>query len=441
MDEDEAWYRTRVRGPQPNLSYFAFTATPKSRTLELFGTWDPEARNPRSPGERGMYVPFHVYSMRQAIEEGFILDVLANYRTYETHWRSQDAMTEQAEPARLESANPEVDERDAEARIVRFAALDPTSLRQRAKVIVEDFRDEIAGRLGGRAKAMVVCTGRRHAWEMCQALREWDHTLPDCGFGVLVAFSGSLPDVQEVTESQANGFPESQLPDRFGYVKADDPAAAERGQDEYRILVVADKFQTGFDQPLLCGMYVDKRLTGVAAAQTLSRLNRVHPLKTQDDVRILDFVNTAEDLPEWLAADSPEETVAEPTGEESLGVAIINGRLRLISIQPDGTVKFLDPSNQYHGLLYVASLEAYAWKSLVEELEELINSANVAEKDLQDFFEQNPQVLCGDTYETAEPHIILQRPDAVPSSQISLSNRTISMHFAIFWSLSCPRQN
>ena len=98
------------------------------------------------------------------------------------------------------------------------------------------------------------------------------------------------------------------MPDRFGYVKADDPAAAERGQDEYRILVVADKYQTGFDQPLLCGMYVDKRLTGVAAAQTLSRLNRVHPLKTQDDVRILDFVNTAEDLPEWLAADSPGET-------------------------------------------------------------------------------------------------------------------------------------
>ena len=184
----------------------------------------------------------------------------------------------------------------AEARLVRFAALDPTSLRQRAKVIVEDFRDEIAGRLGGRAKAMVVCTGRRHAWEMCQALREWDHTLPDCGFGVLVAFSGSLPDVQEVTESQVNGFPESQLPDRFGYVKADDPAAAERGQDEYRILVVADKYQTGFDQPLLCGMYVDKRLTGVAAVQTLSRLNRVHPLKTQDDVRVLDFVNTASDI-------------------------------------------------------------------------------------------------------------------------------------------------
>ena len=297
-DEDEAWDSMRLRGPQPNLSYFAFTATPKTRTLELFGTWDPEAVNPRSPGERGMGVPFHVYSMQQAIEEGFILDVLASYRTYETTWRSRDAVTGQAEPAGLESANPEMDERMTEAQLARFAQLNPTVLRQKAKVIVEDFRDEIAGRLGGRAKAMVVCTGRQHAWEMYRALKEWDHTLPDCGFGVLVAFSGSLNDGLEFTESQANGFPESQLPDRFGYVKADDPAAAERGQDEYRILVVANKYQTGFEQPLLCGMYVDKPLTGVAAVQTLSRLNRIHPLKTQDDVRILDFVNTAEGIQE-----------------------------------------------------------------------------------------------------------------------------------------------
>ena len=132
---------------------------------------------------------------------------------------------------------------------------------------------------------------------------------------MLVAFSGSLPDEHkglEFTESQLNGFPESQLPDRFGYVKADDPSAAAREQDEYRILVVADKYQTGFDQPLLCGMYVDKPLTGVAAVQTLSRLNRIHPLKTQDDVRILDFVNTASDIQDafrpWF-----DTTITEPT--------------------------------------------------------------------------------------------------------------------------------
>jgi hypothetical protein len=314
-DEDEASYYTQVRGRQPNLSYFAFTATPKPRTLELFGMSDPEAVNPRSPSERGMHVPFHVYSMRQAIEEGFILDVLANYLTYGAKWQLRNAAMEQAESARLESANPEVDQRKAGAELVRSAELDPTSLMQKAKVIVEDFRDGIAGRLGGRAKAMVVCAGRQHALDMYQALKEWDRTLPNCGFGVLVAFSGILIDQHagmEVTESALNGFPESQLPGRFGYAKADDPAAVLRGQDEYRILVVADKYQTGFDQPLLCGMYVDKPLTGAAAVQTLSRLNRIHPLKTQDDVRIVDFVNTAADIQEafrpWF-----ETTITEPT--------------------------------------------------------------------------------------------------------------------------------
>ena len=122
-DEDPAEYMTRVRGPQPNLSYFAFTATPKSPTLKLFGTCDPERVNPRT-GERGMYAPFHVYSMRQAIEEGYILDVLANYITYETKWRLRNAAVDQAESA---IANPEVDERKAKAKLVRFAELHPTS--------------------------------------------------------------------------------------------------------------------------------------------------------------------------------------------------------------------------------------------------------------------------------------------------------------------------
>ena len=294
-DEDPAEYMTRVRGPQPNLSYFAFTATPKYSTLMLFGTFDPDELDPRT-GERGMNVPFHVYSMEQAIEEGYILDVLANYLTWDTKWRLRNVAVEQAESA---TANPEVDERKARAKLVRFAELHPTSLDQKAKLIVEDFRDSMTGRLGGRAKAMVVTTGRQHALDLYQAIRKWDRDLPGCGFGVLIAFSGSLreePSGPEFTEAQLNGFPEGQLPDRFGYVKADDPAAAARGQDEYRLLVVADKYQTGFDQPLLCGMYVDKPLTGVAAVQTLSRLNRIHPLKSVDDVRILDFVNSADDI-------------------------------------------------------------------------------------------------------------------------------------------------
>jgi type I restriction enzyme R subunit len=128
-DEDPATYMTRVRGPQPNLSYFTFTATPKSSTLKLFGTFDPDRVNPRDPGMRGMHVPFHVYSMKQAIEEGFILDVLANYLTYDTKWRLRNAAVEQRESA---LANPEVDERKAKAKLVRFAELHPTSLARKA---------------------------------------------------------------------------------------------------------------------------------------------------------------------------------------------------------------------------------------------------------------------------------------------------------------------
>jgi type I restriction enzyme R subunit len=231
--------------------------------------------------------------------------------TYETKWRLSNAAVDHAESA---TANPEVDERKAKAKLVRFAELHPTSMEQKAKLIVDDFRDNIAGRLGGRAKAMVVTTGRQHALDLYQAIRKYVDLRGFTDCGTLVAFSGSLKDDKtdlEFTEAQLNGFPERQLPDRFGYVKADDPQAAARNQDEYRILVAADKYQTGFDQPLLCAMYVDKPLTGVAAVQTLSRLNRIHPLKSQDDVHILDFVNQAEDI---QTAFEPwfETTITEP---------------------------------------------------------------------------------------------------------------------------------
>lgn len=309
-DEDDATYMTRVRGRQPNLSYFAFTATPKSPTLKLFGTFDPERVNPRT-GEVGMYVPFHIYSMRQAIDEGYILDVLANYITYDTKWRLRNAAVERNE-SRI--ANPEVDAGKAKARLVRLAELHPKSLEQKARLIVDDFRENLAGRLGGRARAMVVTGGRQHALDLYQAIRNYVSLRGYTDCGTLVAFSGQLKDDAglEFTESQLNGFPEGQLPDRFAYTKADDPQAAARNQDEYRLLVVADKYQTGFDQPLLCGMYVDKPLTGVAAVQTLSRLNRIHPLKSQDDVHVLDFVNQAADI-QAAFGDWFETTITEPS--------------------------------------------------------------------------------------------------------------------------------
>jgi type I restriction enzyme, R subunit len=309
QDEDDAEYMTRVRGKQPNLSYFAFTATPKSPTLKLFGTFDPDRVNPHT-GEPGMYVPFHTYSMQQAIEEGFILDVLANYITYDTKWRLRSAAVDQQESG---ISNPEVDSAKAKKKLVRYAEQHPKSLAQKAKLIVDDFRDNIAGRLGGRAKAMVVTSGREDALDLYQAIRRYVDLRGYTDCNALVAFSGQLKNDAglEFTEGQLNGFPESQLPNRFGYVKADDPHAATRNQDEYRLLVAAEKYQTGFDQPLLCAMYVDKTLTGVAAVQTLSRLNRIHPLKSQDDVHILDFANAATDI-EAAFKDWFERTITPP---------------------------------------------------------------------------------------------------------------------------------
>jgi type I restriction enzyme, R subunit len=270
-----------ARGRHETLSFFAFTATPKPKTLHLFGTPGSADGRPR---------PFHVYSMRQAIEEGFILDVLRNYVTYKTYWR-------------LANANPddrEVERRRAGAQLARFAELHPTSMSQRAEIVVEHFRSHTAALLGGRAKAMVVTRSREHALKLGQAIRDYvgTHGYADCG--TLIAFSGSLPqrgeDGQEVeyTEARINGFGEHELPERFGYCRADDKNP--EGKQEFRLLVVADKYQTGFDQPLLTTMYVDKKLAGVAAVQTLSRLNRTHPLKSQGDVFVLDFANEAEDI-------------------------------------------------------------------------------------------------------------------------------------------------
>ena len=173
-----------------------------------------------------MHVPFHVYSMKQAIEEGYILDVLANYITYDTKWRLRNAAVEQAESA---LANPEVDERKARAKLRALRRIAPDVAAAEGQADRRGLPGLMTGRLGGRAKAMVVTTGRQHALDLYQAIRKFDDELPGCGFGVLVAFSGTLKDEHtelEFTEAQLNGFSEGQLPDKFGYVKLDDPAAA-----------------------------------------------------------------------------------------------------------------------------------------------------------------------------------------------------------------------
>ncbi len=249
---------------QSNLSFFAFTATPKGRTLEMFGTLDPA---------EGRYEPFHLYSMRQAIEEGFILDVLANYTTYQTFWKIEKATTD----------DPQYDPRKARRAIARFVSLHPYQLAQKAEIIVEHFRSHTMHQMQGAAKAMVVTSSRLHAARYKQAIDKYitEHGYTD--IRTLVAFSGKLDDGtgSPLTESGMNGFPESQTAERFH-------------GDQYGVLIVAEKFQTGFDEPLLHTMYIDKVLVGLAAVQTLSRLNRIHPLK--DSTFVLDFRNDTEEI-------------------------------------------------------------------------------------------------------------------------------------------------
>ena len=265
--EDALAAAVAARGKQPNLSFFAFTATPKARTLELFGRYDPAT---------GRHVPFHLYSMRQAIEEGFILDVLANYVTYQAYWN-----IEQTEPD-----DPEYDPGKAKAAIARFVALHPHQLAQKAEVIVEHYRAKVRHRIGGMAKAMVVTSSREHAARFKEALDAYVNAKGYTDVGVLVAFSGRLDlDGLDVTESSMNGFGESQTPEKFD-------------TDEWHILVVAEKYQTGFDQPKLYAMYVDKTLTGLAAVQTLSRLNRTYDRGgvRKEGTFVLDFRNEADDI-------------------------------------------------------------------------------------------------------------------------------------------------
>lgn len=277
-DGDPLTASALARGRHQALSYFAFTATPKPKTIELFGTPHPVTGNP---------TPFHVYSMRQAIDEGFILDVLRNYVTYKTYWKLVNENPE----------DPEVDPRKARAELARFVDLHPTSMQQRAQVIVEHFRTHVRTRLRGRAKAMVVTRSREHAVRLFHAIRSYVDLRGYTECGALCAISGEIEiDGARHTESTMNGFTEAALPAAFGYTRADDPHAAQRPKQEYRILVVAEKYQTGFDQPLLTTMCVDKVLKGVAAVQTLSRLNRTHPLKSQDDLFVLDFANDADDV-------------------------------------------------------------------------------------------------------------------------------------------------
>ncbi len=252
------------RGRLPNLSMFAFTATPKPKTLELFGTKRAD----------GKFEAFHLYRMRQAIEEGFILDVLQNYATYKAYWRLLKTIAD----------DPRYDKTKAAYLLRSFVELHPHAINEKIRIMVEHFAAQVQNRIAGKAKAMIVTRSRLHAVRYKLAV---DRYLRERGypFKALVAFSGTVPDGgQSYTETGMNGFSERQTAKMFE-------------RPEYRFLIVANKFQTGFDQPLLHTMYVDKKLGGVNAVQTLSRLNRTHPPE-KNETMVLDFANEADAIRE-----------------------------------------------------------------------------------------------------------------------------------------------
>jgi type I restriction enzyme R subunit len=261
----------RQRGPQANISFFAFTATPRNVTLERFGV----------KGADGLPHPFHLYSMRQAIEEGFILDVLQNYMTYKAYYQLEKAIED----------DPELSGRRGQRKVARFASLHPTAIGQKVEVIVEHFRRHVLGKLDGQAKAMIVTQSREHALRYYFGLRDYIKQEGYADLKALVAFSGELTvDGEKYKESDLTGFSETELPGRFDGFKPDGTPYP----DQYQVLIVAEKYQTGFDQPKLCAMYVDRKLAGLQAVQTLSRLNRTMRGKTETFV--LDFQNSVEDI-------------------------------------------------------------------------------------------------------------------------------------------------
>ncbi|MBL1150312.1 MAG: type I restriction endonuclease subunit R [Armatimonadetes bacterium] len=265
-DLEELFRSMAKRGRQANLSFFAFTATPKHKTLAVFGR----------DGE-----PIHRYTMRQAIEEGFILDVLKNYTTYATYYKLLKTCED----------DPNVERKKAAVALARFLKLHPHNIAQKTEVMVEHFQAVTRHKIGGRAKAMVVAGSRLEAVRYKQS---FDRYIREKGYAIkaLVAFSGTvqddkLPDVTYTEEKMNLGIREKELPEKFA-------------TQEYQVLLVAEKYQTGFDQPLLHTMYVDKRLAGIQAVQTLSRLNRIHPLK--EDTFVLDFVNDRDEIREAFKA-------------------------------------------------------------------------------------------------------------------------------------------
>ena len=280
--EDKLLDELAAHGSHENLSFFAFTATPKDKTLNMFG-WK---------GSDGRYHPFHIYSMRQAIDEGFILNVLQNYMTYNMYYKVAKSIPD----------NPELDTEQGLKAVRQFESLHPHNISQKTMVMLEHFMNITKNKIGGKAKAMVVTPSRLHA---VRYLQEFKRQIEGKGYkdlDVLVAFSGEVVD-EGITYTE-----EKMNKTKDGETIKENALPAAFHTDDFGMLIVAEKYQTGFDEPLLHTMFVDKKLSGVKAVQTLSRLNRT--MRGKQDTFVLDFVNSAEDIQKSFEP-YYEETVLE----------------------------------------------------------------------------------------------------------------------------------
>ncbi len=329
-------------GKQENVSFIAFTATPKPTTLQLFGTLN----------EDGKKVAFDLYSMKQAIEEGFIIDVLKNYITYKTYFNINKAIED----------DPELESIAAKRKIAKYIELHDTNIAQKVEIIIEHFKNNIMKELGGKAKAMVVTSSRQSAVKYRNEFENYIATNGYTGIRALVAFSGKVTiDGKEYSESVMNGIDEDNLPEIFD-------------TDSYQVLLVANKYQTGFDQPKLCAMYVDKKLRGVSAVQTLSRLNRIC-VPYDKKTLVLDFKNEYDEIQN---AFSPYYT------ETILNETITPSDIIAVEAQVD-SYNFLDYDdiNEFNEYLYqekrTARDKAKMW-SLLDKSLKIIHSYGELER-------------------------------------------------------------
>lgn len=323
--QDQLIQEIESSGKQKNVSMFAFTATPKPTTLRLFGR----------PDKHGNYRAFHLYSMKQAIEEGFILDVLANYTTYQTYYELNKEIAD----------DPELKTADAKRQIAQQIDLNDQNIAQRTKIIIDHFRDHVMSELGNQAKAMVIMSSRKAAVKYQQSFEKYmkEHHYDD--MGMLVAFSGKVNSEDgkgEFTESSMNGIPE-------------DRTAKEFNKPGYRFLLVANKYQVGFDQPKLTTMYVMKKLRGVNAVQTLSRLNRICPPYEKTPF-VLDFANDYKDI----------EAAFAPYYTTTLLADTVNPQLVYNLVEKIEGFYIIDPQNveSANNILHKAKIQSRDKKNL-----------------------------------------------------------------------------